>query len=115
VCCTVNVFNVLYLTDVANWIDQQGFDFVYWNMLHQAECFSISTLPDSVKQAIVQRLRSVVTPHQQEFNRICDFMINGVSTDGEELRKRITQVDQRRDQNFAIVEPEMAALIGYSL
>ena len=113
VCCTVNVFNVLYLEDVANWIDKQGFDFVYWNMLHQAECFSISTLPDSAKQAIAQRLRSIETPHRPEFERICDFMINGVSSDGTELRKHIARVDQRRGQNFAAVEPEMAALIGY--
>jgi hypothetical protein len=109
----VNVFNVLYLEDVANWIDKQGFDFVYWNMLHQAECFSISTLPDSAKQAIAQRLRSIETPHQPEFARMCDFMINGTSTDGTELRKQIALVDQRRDQNFSAVEPEMAALISY--
>jgi glutamate-1-semialdehyde 2,1-aminomutase len=113
VCCTVNVFNVLYLEEVANWIDQQGFDFVYWNMLHQAECFSIGTLPDSAKQAISQRLRNVKTPHHSEFNRICDFMINGISTDGAQLRKQIALVDQRRNQNFAIIEPEMAALIEY--
>ncbi|MEY4029322.1 MAG: hypothetical protein RJA90_507, partial [Bacteroidota bacterium] len=36
VCSTVNVFNVLYLEHVAAWIDQQDFDFVYWNMMHDA-------------------------------------------------------------------------------
>jgi hypothetical protein len=107
------VFNVLYLTDVANWIDQQGFDFVYWNMLHQAECFSIATLPDTAKQAINQRLRTAQTRHRTEFDRICDFMMNGTSTDGKELTKQIALVDQRREQNFAAVEPEMALLLGY--
>jgi MoaA/NifB/PqqE/SkfB family radical SAM enzyme len=114
VCCTVNVFNVLYLEDVADWINQQGFDLVYWNMLHQAEYFSISTLPDAVKQVIAQRLRSIENKHQTEFARVCDFMINGMSTDGSELREQIARVDQRRGQNFAEVEPEMATLIGYA-
>jgi hypothetical protein len=115
VCCTVNVFNVLYLETVSNWIDQQGFDFVYWNMMHQAECFSIGTLPDTAKQEIAQRLRSAKVKHKPEFERICDFMMNGTSTDGSELRKQIAIVDQRRGQNFAIVESEMASLIRYTL
>ena len=34
VCCTVNIFNVLYLEEVASWILPQKFDFVYWNMMH---------------------------------------------------------------------------------
>jgi hypothetical protein len=40
VCCTVNVFNVYYLETVADWIMKQQFDFIYWNMLHDAYYFS---------------------------------------------------------------------------
>ena len=36
VCSTVNVFNVCYLEELSHWIEAQQFDFVYWNMMHEA-------------------------------------------------------------------------------
>lgn len=115
VCSTVNVFNVYYLEDLAQWIDTQAFDFVYWNMMHEAYYFSINTLPESAKQQIESRLRSaqVSQRHQQEFARIVDFMNSGVSLDGFILRMRIADLDRKRQQNLADIEPEFATLIEY--
>jgi hypothetical protein len=53
----------MYLETLAAWIDQQGFDFVYWNMMHEPYFFSIATLPDSAKAAITEHLRSVQMYH----------------------------------------------------
>jgi MoaA/NifB/PqqE/SkfB family radical SAM enzyme len=116
VCTTVNVFNVLYLDDVANWIDQQRFDFVYWNMLHEAYYFSISTLPKTAKTAIAHRLStsSVSDRTRKEFNNIIDFMNCGVSLDGNILRMKIADLDRKRNQDLRIVEPEFAELIEYA-
>jgi hypothetical protein len=115
VCTTVNVFNVLYLEEVANWIDQQGFDFVYWNMMHEAYYFSISTLPDSVKTAVGSKLSSadVSERTRKEFNNIIDFMNGGASLDGNILRMKIADLDRKRQQNIATVQPEFADLINY--
>ena len=115
VCTTVNVFNVYYLQDVANWIDQQDFDFVYWNMMHEAYYFSISTLPQSAKKAIADKLSiaNVSDQHKKEFVNIMDFMNNGQCLDGKELRQKIAEVDRRRDQDLSTVEPEFAELIDY--
>ena len=115
-CSTVNVFNVFYLADLAHWIDQQAFDFVYWNMMHEAYYFCINTLPDTAKQVITQRLRSapVSAKHQTEFARIVDFMNHGVSLDGFILRMRMADLDRKRQQNLADVEPEFAQLIDYA-
>jgi MoaA/NifB/PqqE/SkfB family radical SAM enzyme len=117
VCTTVNVFNVYYLADVARWINTQGFDFVYWNMMHEAYYFSISTLPETAKQAIAEQLRSadVNATTQQEFDRIVDFMNRGVSLDGNILRMRVADLDRKRGQNLKDVEPELAQLIDYEL
>jgi MoaA/NifB/PqqE/SkfB family radical SAM enzyme len=117
VCTTVNVFNVYYLADVARWINTQGFDFVYWNMMHEAYYFSISTLPETAKQAIAEQLRSadVDATTQQEFDRIVDFMNRGVSLDGNILRMRVADLDRKRGQNLKDVEPELAQLIAYEL
>jgi MoaA/NifB/PqqE/SkfB family radical SAM enzyme len=116
VCATVNVFNVYYLETVANWIAQQNFDFVYWNMMHEAYYFSISTLPESAKIAIADHLMTarVNEGTRTEFDRIVDFMNNGVSLDGNILRMRIKDLDFKRQQNLRNVEPEFAELIDYN-
>ena len=114
-CITVNVFNVIYLETVANWADQQGFDFVYWNMLHEARHFSIAALPDTAKQAIVEKLSTaaVSTKTQAEIKSVIDFMMQGQSLDGTQLLYQITITDQRRKQSLADVEPEFAEIINY--
>jgi MoaA/NifB/PqqE/SkfB family radical SAM enzyme len=116
VCTTVNVFNVYYLETVADWIAQQNFDFVYWNMMHEAYYFSISTLPQSAKIAIADHLMTaqVNKGTRTEFDRIVDFMNNGVSLDGNVLRMRIKDLDFKRQQNLCNVEPEFAELIDYN-
>lgn len=115
VCTTVNIFNVYYLEHVANWIQQQNFDFVYWNMMHDAWYFSIATLPDHVKEQCITHLKQAAIPAQyrDEFDRICDFMKNGASTDGSILKMKIRDLDRRRDQNMKDVAPEFADLLGY--
>ena len=117
ICTTVNVFNVRYLDQVAQWIDKnkESFDFVYWNMMHDAWYFSIATLPDDAKAAITEHLRTADVPPQycEEFDRIIDFMNTGASTDGFMLRMKIADLDRKRNQNMHDVAPEFADLINY--
>jgi len=115
VCCTVNVFNVYYLETVADWIMKQQFDFIYWNMLHDAYYFSISTLPDSAKHRITTKLQSAQLPDniKKEFEQIIDFMNKGNSLDGSVLRMCIANIDRRRRQNLRSVAPELAMAIDY--
>jgi MoaA/NifB/PqqE/SkfB family radical SAM enzyme len=116
VCSTVNVFNICYLEELSQWIDGQHFDFVYWNMMHEAYYFSISTLPDSAKRVITQRLElaQVSTTDRAEFDRIADFMNRGASLDGQILRMKIADLDRKRNTNLTDIEPEFARLIDYN-
>jgi hypothetical protein len=115
-CTTVNVFNVRYLEHVAAWINQQPFDFVYWNMMHDAWYFSIAMLPDTAKAGITAHLESAQFPERfrGEIDNIIAFMNRGASTDGNIMRMRIRDLDRRRSQDLAQVEPEFAALINYT-
>jgi len=113
-CSTVNIFNVRYIDQLADWITVQGFDFVYWNIMHDAWYFSIAALPDTAKQAIADHLNNALTVYKKDFADIVDFMMRGQSTDGIEIRKQILKLDQRRDQNLATVAPELAKLLDYS-
>lgn len=115
VCSTVNVFNVMYLEDLANWIDTQDFDFVYWNMLHEAYYLSISTMPEQAKTTAVQRLQAsnVSELHKAEFARIIDFIKKGVSLDGGILLMKIADLDKKRDTDLNNHHKELAQSIGY--
>lgn len=115
VCSTVNVFNVLYLEELAQWIDQQDFDFVYWNMLHEAYYLSISTMPERAKTAAIDRLKTaeVGRTHRQEFGRMIDFIRNGVSLDGNILRMKVQDLDWRRNENLFDHHDKLAKAIDY--
>lgn len=115
-CCTINVFNVYYLETVANWIAQQGFDYVYWNMMHDAYYYSIGTLPDTAKEVITKRLLTANIPEKfkEEFKKTAEFMNRGNSlNDAHLLKMNLRDLDFKRQQNLAQVEPEFAQLIGY--
>ena len=117
VCTTVNVFNVCYLDQVAEWIarNRESFNFVYWNMLHEPAYFSVASLPDAAKNAIELHLTTCDVPKefQGEIKRIVDFMRRGESTDGQGMLKRMRELDALRNQNLAQVAPELAGIIGY--
>ena len=116
ICCTINVFNVYYLETVANWILEQRMDFVYWNMMHDAYFFSISSLPAQAKHAIAEQLLTAHVPDKfkEEFKLVVDFMNRGVSLDGLQLRREIGNLDRRREQDLRTVQPEFAKLIDYA-
>jgi MoaA/NifB/PqqE/SkfB family radical SAM enzyme len=115
VCITISVFNIMYLETVANWADAQGFDFIYWNMLHEARYHCINTLPEHVKSIAADRLtQAVISPqHRIEFDRIIDFMMAGQPIDPKMLCNNIQLTDARRNQNLAAHHLELALAIGY--
>ena len=112
-CSTVNIFNVRYIDQLAHWISVQGFDFVYWNIMHDAWYFSVAALPDSAKHTIADHLNNALTMYKKDFVGIVDFMMRGQSTDGAETCRQIQKLDQWRDQNLATVAPELAELLEY--
>jgi MoaA/NifB/PqqE/SkfB family radical SAM enzyme len=115
VCSTVNIFNIWHLEKLAEWIDMQGFDFVYWNMLHEPQHFCIASLPLDAKKLACHRLETAMVRefHRQEFNRIRDFMMAGVSLPVEEITKSLRQLDQLRDQDLRDVICELAEVLEY--
>lgn len=114
-CSTINIFNIYYVPELARWIDQQDFDFVYWNVLHEIWYFGVACLSDTVKQQISEHLRSSMTGsvHADEINRIVDFMNSGASTDGFMTKMKIQDLDRKRQQNLCVIQPELAELLQY--
>ena len=115
VCSTINVFNVMYLEGLAHWIDKQGFDNVYWNMLHDEEAVSIRSLPTQAKRLAEQRLNDsdVNSYHRKQFDSCISFMEQGKSSDGSELLRKVRDKDGIRKENLWDHHPELAEAIGY--
>jgi MoaA/NifB/PqqE/SkfB family radical SAM enzyme len=115
VCSTINVFNVMYLEGLANWIDSVGFDNIYWNIVHEEQSVSIRSLPDQTKQIAIKRLQSakVSSQHAKEFENAVRFMEQGRSLDGTELLRKVKDKDQIRNENLWDHHPELAEAIGY--
>jgi hypothetical protein len=111
----VNIFNVRYIDQVAQWLDGRPFNFVYWNMMHDAWYFSIANLPGPAKQAIQEHLNSADIPqkYQAEFQRIIEFMTRGPDSSGEVLLREIANLDRRREQNLNTAMPELAKMLNY--
>ena len=115
VCCTINVFNILHLHQTSDWILKQGFDFVYWNMMHDAWYFSIATLPKTAKEKIDLHFAHHATNPavQEEFIRVIDFMNRGADSDGFMMRMKIRDLDRKRNQRLEDVDPALADILEY--
>ena len=115
VCSTINVFNVLYLEDLAHWIDQQEFDFVYWNMLHEPYYWSVATMPEKLKHEAVAKLTSCQISHEHrvEFDRLIRFISGGASLDGTILCMKLSDMDWRRKQDLRDHHTQLAQILDY--
>lgn len=115
VCSTVNIFNVWHLESLSQWIDMQDFDFIYWNVLHEARYFCISSLPESAKELVSHRLgmATVGDFHRQEFDKIKEFMMAGESMPVETINEQIRRLDQRRGQHLRDIICELADALDY--
>lgn len=115
VCCTINILNVLSLSEVAEWIDRQNFDFVYWNMLHEPSCWNISHLPFYAREYIANRLSwaRFDARHRSEIDRAVTFMRTGGIEDITDTLTKIKELDARRQQSLSDVAPELAYILKY--
>jgi len=113
VCSTINIFNVMYLDELAEWIDKQGFDFVYWNMLHDAPVHSIISLPKEAKKIVYNKLVNSNSNHVEEFKRTAEFMMQREGVSQYDLLLDIKRIDQRRGHSLLNHHVELAKAIGY--
>ena len=115
VCSTVSVFNILHVAELDAWIHQQAFDFVYWNMLHDPAELCLASLPHWAKHYVANNLRwmQLTDATRQEMGRVVEFMMQGRDGDGQQLKQRIMELDRRRGENLAEIDPITAYLVKY--
>lgn len=116
VCCTINIQNIFNLDAVANWIDQQDFDYVFYNYLHEAKEWNVQYLPPKYKQLIQTKLLSSKTSaeHRRQLGRAVTFMMDKDLGDDQmhwKRKRKILASDEFRNQSFTEVHIEYQGLI----
>ena len=116
VCCTINMQNIFNLEAVANWIESQSFDYVFYNYLHEAKEWNVQYLPTTYKQFIQTKLLSnkSLGIHRQELGKALVFMMDknlGNDQIHWQRAQKIKASDQFRNQSFVDVHPEYKGLL----
>ena len=114
ICCTINIQNIYNLDAMAEWIDQQSFDYVFFNYLQEDKVWNVQNLPHHYKDIIQDKLAKYQGAYQDDVAQALKYML---SVDGhnsalrERLQHKVKDSDQFRNENFERVFPEYAGLI----
>ena len=114
-CTTINIQNVYYLPEICDWILQQTFDNVYFNMLHDPWHMCIARMTLTARELVINRLRTheFSSKHRAEVIRIIKFIENGEGSDGTEFLRKMQQTDEFRKETRLTTHNESAKAMGY--
>ena len=114
-CLTVNIQNVYYLPEICEWIHDQTFDHIYFNMLHDPWHMCISKMTSAAQELVIDRLEQheFHPKYRAEIMRIVQFIRNGDGSDGEEFMRKMRTTDEYRGQTFLTTHLEIAEAMGY--
>jgi len=112
VCCTINIQNIYYLDTIADWIETQDFDYVFYNYLHEAKEWNVQYLPQKLKEKIAKKLMKYNNNsfHKQQLRGAVDFMMDK-NLHSEARRSKITASDNFRKESFAETFPQLKELV----
>jgi MoaA/NifB/PqqE/SkfB family radical SAM enzyme len=115
VCMTINIQNVYYLPELCEWVNEQKFDLVYFNMLHDPNTMCINKMTTQAQKLVIDRLSTYpfIVKHKVEIDKIIQFIQNGQGSDGVEFLRKMQTTDTYRKQSFLDTHPEIAKAMGY--
>ena len=116
ICCTINIQNIYNLDNMADWIKQQNFDYVYYNYLHEAKEWNAQYLPIHLKHKIKNKLEAYDGDlwHYKQIQNAINFMMSTNLHTEEMAHKRkikIKMSDQFRNESFTEIFPELKELV----
>jgi sulfatase maturation enzyme AslB (radical SAM superfamily) len=111
--CTVNMYNIFYLTELIR-LNNTTFKLpMFFNLLHYNSYLSIKNLPLDVKNQIKNKVETLASDelayvNKPELNSIIEYMLNtDVSTsEFDKFFEVTTKHDDYREQSFEKVFPE---------
>lgn len=101
---TINIFNIYYIDEMTDFIDEISPDFWHINILHNPAEFDIQQLDKSVKRAIVEKLSSC-KKYKNQIKSAIDYLNaepNYIVPDHKnKLINKIKIIDILRKENFS--------------
>ena len=91
----------------------QTFEYVYFNVLHDAWYFNVRNLNDKAKQLVTEKFKNYAGPYKNDVVNVIEFMNQGQSQSTAKLVEVLRNSDIQRNQKFSDHHPEMAKAIGY--
>lgn len=117
VCITVNIQNVLYLPELVCWLQSQGIDHYYYNVLAKPDWISIDWLTPRARTLVIDRLTAADLPETDRVKLL--YVINCVrsatTSDGATFCQNMQTKDQLRKENFVLTHKEIAEAMGFVL
>lgn len=116
ICTTINSQNIYYYDELLPILDELGFEDVYFNLLQNPPEYYIANLPQTAKDAILEKYNNIKLPKkwQRQFDMILEVLKqNGIDMSAV-LKKRLRIHDDYRNEDFSQSHPEIARLIDYA-
>lgn len=104
ICTTINIFNIMYIDDLAIKVKEWNPDFWHINILHMPVEFDIQRLPLDVKKVIKDKVKNCNT-YKTEIESAINYMMNEpqyvIQNHKDALVSKIKSIDELRGENFA--------------
>lgn len=115
-CMTVSVLNIMSTVDVLEWAEEQYFNFIWVNILHDPIHFCVQSLaPDAkqkVKQTLEQQIARLKTKDAvSQLTSLIDFMMTAGTEQTAQIKRTLTLIDGIRDQDYKKSLPKLSRLI----
>ena len=116
ICCTINIQNIFNMPEICNWIEQQNFNYVFFNYLHESKEWNVQYLPNNYKQKIQTKLLGSNTSvkMRKEIGKAVNFMMNQNLASNQmdwQRSEKIKASDEYRNQSFVAVHPEYEGIL----
>ena len=106
--CTVSIFNVLDLDDVAQFAEDNNLK-INFNFLWNPEYFSVYNIKNT--DYVVKKLKASKFELVQNLaNKFGDYIYHGLE---KELVTELDRIDARRNENFKETYPEIARILNF--
>lgn len=107
---TVQIYNILYLNDLLDWLLNKDINNIYFNILNHPEYLNIRVLPKNLKTKAIKNLKNYT--HLEKINGVISYMQKEDKSNLlNDFKNYTMELDIYRKENCKKVLPEIGSLV----
>tara|TARA_B100000424_G_C22944458_1_gene502641 strand:+ start:791 stop:1975 length:1185 start_codon:yes stop_codon:yes gene_type:complete len=107
---TVQMYNILYLNDLLDWLFSKNIKNIYFNILNHPEYLNIRVLPKNLKVQATKNLTKYT--HIEKINGVIDYMNKEDKSYAlNKFQNYTLELDRNRKENCKKILPEIGSLV----